>query len=151
MSNENFIENNIFCSFYGFFTLFHCFNDNFFTVFLTKYYIMGEVRLKGIRNMQPFTERVVEIIKNIPDGKVMTYGQIAREAGSPRAARQVVRALHSMSRKHRLPWHRVVNAKGQIALQDDESYHEQLFSLESEGIEIGLNGTIDLEKYQYHP
>lgn len=101
--------------------------------------------------MQPFTERVIEIIKAIPEGKVMTYGQIAREAGSPRAARQVVRALHSMSRKHHLPWHRVVNAKGQIALQDDESYHEQLFSLESEGIQVGLNGTIDLEKYQYHP
>jgi len=101
--------------------------------------------------MQPFTERVVEIIKNIPEGKVMTYGQIAREAGSPRAARQVVRALHSMSRKHRLPWHRVVNAKGQIALKDDDSYTEQLFSLESEGIQIGLNGIIDLEKYQYHP
>jgi methylated-DNA-protein-cysteine methyltransferase related protein len=101
--------------------------------------------------MQPFTERVIEIIKNIPEGKVMTYGQIAREAGSPRAARQVVRALHSMSRKHRLPWHRVVNTKGQIALKDDESYTEQLFSLESEGIQIGLNGIIDLEKYQYHP
>jgi methylated-DNA-protein-cysteine methyltransferase related protein len=101
--------------------------------------------------MQPFTERVIEIIKNIPEGKVMTYGQIAREAGSPRAARQVVRALHSMSRKHRLPWHRVVNTKGQIALKDDESYTEQLFSLESEGIQIGLNGIIDLEKHQYHP
>ena len=101
--------------------------------------------------MQPFTERVIEIIKAIPEGKVMTYGQIAREAGSPRAARQVVRALHSMSRKHHLPWHRVVNGKGQIALQDDESYHEQLFSLESEGIQVGLNGSVDLEKYQYHP
>jgi methylated-DNA-protein-cysteine methyltransferase related protein len=101
--------------------------------------------------MQPFTERVIEIIKSIPEGKVMTYGQIAKEAGSPRAARQVVRALHSMSKKHQLPWHRVVNAKGQIALQDDESYHEQLFSLESEGIQVGLNGLIDLETYQYHP
>jgi methylated-DNA-protein-cysteine methyltransferase-like protein len=101
--------------------------------------------------MQPFTERVVEIIKNIPEGKVMTYGQIASVAGSPRAARQVVRVLHSMSKKHRLPWHRVVNAKGQIALQDDESYNEQLLSLEIEGVEIGLNGVIDLEKYQYHP
>jgi len=101
--------------------------------------------------MLPFTEKVVEIIKNIPEGKVMTYGQIAREAGSPRAARQVVRALHSMSRKYGLPWHRVVNSKGQIALQDDEAYHEQLFSLESEGVEIGLGGKIDLTKYQFHP
>jgi methylated-DNA-protein-cysteine methyltransferase-like protein len=97
--------------------------------------------------MQPFTETVIGIIQNIPEGRVMTYGQIARLAGSPRAARQVVRALHSMSRKHRLPWHRVVNSKGQIALQDDE----QLFLLESEGIEIGLGGMIDLEKFQWHP
>jgi methylated-DNA-protein-cysteine methyltransferase related protein len=101
--------------------------------------------------MQPFTQSVVTIIQNIPVGRVMTYGQIARVAGSPRAARQVVRVLHSMSRKYQLPWHRVVNSKGQIALQDDASYHEQRLSLESEGIEVGLNGVIDLTKYQYRP
>jgi methylated-DNA-protein-cysteine methyltransferase related protein len=101
--------------------------------------------------MTPFTENVVEIIRSIPEGKVATYGQVARLAGSPRAARQVVRALHSMSKKHRLPWHRVINAKGQIALQDDESYNEQVLSLEAEGVEIGLNGVIDLERYQWKP
>lgn len=101
--------------------------------------------------MQPFTQRVIDIIKKIPEGRVMTYGQIAREAGSPRAARQVVRVLHSMSRKYQLPWHRVINSKGQIGLQDEESYQDQLLSIESEGIEVGMNGVIDLEKYQYHP
>lgn len=101
--------------------------------------------------MTPFTENVVKIIQSIPEGKVMTYGQIAGLAGSPRAARQVVRILHSMSRKYRLPWHRVINAKGQIALQDDESYNEQWMSLEAEGVLVGLNGMIDLEKYQWHP
>ena len=79
----------------------------------------------------------------------MTYGQIVRVAGSTRAARQVVRILHSMSRKHHLPWHRVINSKGQISLQDDSLYQEQLLSLEAEGIEVGMNGTIDLQKYQY--
>lgn len=101
--------------------------------------------------MTPFTERVISIIKNIPTGRVMTYGQIAGLAGSPRAARQVVRVLHSMSRKHRLPWHRVVNAQGKIALQDDEGYNEQWLSLEAEGVAVGLNGVIDLEKYQWRP
>ena len=101
--------------------------------------------------MTPFTENVVEIIRSIPEGKVATYGQVARLAGSPRAARQVVRALHSMSKKHRLPWHRVINAKGQIALQDDESYNEQVLSLEAEGVEIGLNGVIDLDRFQWQP
>ncbi|WP_312470484.1 MGMT family protein [Neobacillus sp.] len=101
--------------------------------------------------MTPFTEAVVEIIRNIPAGRVMTYGQIASLAGSPRAARQVVRILHSMSRAHRLPWHRVINAKGQIALQDDDSYNEQWMSLEAEGVVIGLNGAIDLGVYQWNP
>lgn len=99
--------------------------------------------------MTPFTENVIEIIRGIPEGKVMTYGQIARLAGSPRAARQVVRILHSMSKKHRLPWHRVINVKGQIALKEDETYNEQVLSLEAEGVEIGLGGVIDLKKYQW--
>ncbi|WP_462410276.1 MGMT family protein [Neobacillus sp. Marseille-QA0830] len=101
--------------------------------------------------MTPFTEKVVKIIQHIPEGKVMTYGGIAKYAGSPRAARQVVRVLHSMSRKHRLPWHRVINSKGQIALQDEASYQEQLMSLEAEGVEVGLGGRIDLGKYQWEP
>lgn len=101
--------------------------------------------------MTPFTETVIGIIKSIPAGKVATYGQIAGLAGSPRAARQVVRILHSMSKKHRLPWHRVINAKGQIALQDDKSFNDQWMSLEAEGVEIGLNGIIDLDKYQWRP
>ena len=101
--------------------------------------------------MTSFTERVVRIIQQIPEGRVMTYGQIARLAGSPRAARQVVRVLHSMSRKHHLPWHRVINSKGQIGLQDEASFQEQLLSLEAEGVEVGLGGVIDLERYQWEP
>ncbi|MFF2483888.1 MGMT family protein [Paenibacillus sp. NPDC058071] len=101
--------------------------------------------------MQPFTEEVIRIIKNIPAGYVMTYGQIAAEAGSPRAARQVVRILHAMSRAHQLPWHRVVNAKGEIALQDEEGKMTQIMELESEGVEIGKGDRIDLAVYQYFP
>ena len=101
--------------------------------------------------MTAFTEQVINIIKSIPEGKVMTYGQIAKLAGSPRGARQVVRILHSMSKKHRLPWHRVINAKGEIALKDDASFHIQKMVLQSEGIEINRQKYVDLNKYQYHP
>lgn len=80
----------------------------------------------------------------------MTYGQIAALAGSPRAARQVVRILHSMSRKYRLPWHRVINAKGEIGIQDYQGKSMQIFYLESEGIEIDRD-RVDLERYQFHP
>jgi methylated-DNA-protein-cysteine methyltransferase-like protein len=101
--------------------------------------------------MKPFTERVIRIIKRIPKGKVMTYGQIARLAGSPRGARQVVRVLHSMSKKHSLPWHRVINVKGEIAINEEESNMLQKMYLESEGIEFMTESRIDLEKYQYQP
>ncbi|MDQ0169228.1 MGMT family protein [Paenibacillus tundrae] len=101
--------------------------------------------------MTPFTQNVVSIISSIPEGKVMTYGQIAAHAGSPRAARQVVRILHSMSRKERLPWHRVVNAKGEIAIQDEHSRLIQETELIDEGVEFKLDGTIDLELFGYQP
>lgn len=98
--------------------------------------------------MQPFTMKVLEIIKEIPEGKVMTYGQIAKLAGNPRAARQVARILHSMSRKHQLPWHRVINAKGQIVIKDDATYQEQILLLEFEGVEVSPQGKVDVEKYK---
>lgn len=101
--------------------------------------------------MQPFTERVVAIIRSIPPGSVMTYGQIAACAGSPRGARQVVRILHALSGKYDLPWHRVVNAKGEIAIREEEGRYTQRLLLEEEGVELSYGGKIDLERYGHHP
>ncbi|MBE5098840.1 MGMT family protein [Priestia aryabhattai] len=98
-----------------------------------------------------FTERAVALIKQIPSGKVMTYGQIADLAGSPRGARQVVRVLHSMSKKHDLPWHRVINSKGEIGFKDEEMYVVQKLSLEAEGILVSSDGKLDLKVYLYEP
>lgn len=66
----------------------------------------------------------------IPRGRVSTYGAVARAAGYPGAARQVVRALQQ---SYGLPWHRVVAAGGRIALPG-ESGMEQRFRLETEGV-----------------
>ena len=101
--------------------------------------------------MTPFTEQVIRIIQSIPEGKVMTYGGVARAAGSPRGARQVVRILHSMSRKYKLPWHRVINAKGMIALTEDESNSLQKLYLQEEGIIFNEKGAVDLKQYQFDP
>ncbi|QUL55532.1 MGMT family protein [Paenibacillus tritici] len=101
--------------------------------------------------MTPFTRKVILIIQSIPEGSVMTYGGVARAAGSPRAARQVVRILHSMSRKYRLPWHRVINAKGMISLTEDESASLQQLYLAGEGVVFDERGMVDLERYQYVP
>lgn len=100
--------------------------------------------------MESFTERVIQLIQQIPAGSVMTYGQIAKLAGSPKGARQVVRILHSSSGKYQLPWHRVVNAKGEIGFQDEEMFLSQKMALESEGIEFREN-VIDLGRFRYHP
>lgn len=101
--------------------------------------------------MTPFTEQVIRIIQSIPEGKVMTYGGVARAAGSPRGARQVVRILHSMSKKYKLPWHRVINAKGMISLTEDESSSLQKLYLQDEGIIFDEKGVVDLKQFQFDP
>ncbi|WP_261128862.1 MGMT family protein [Bacillus sp. Marseille-Q3570] len=101
--------------------------------------------------MQPFTQKVISIIQDIPSGKVMTYGQIARLAGNPRGARQVVRILHTMSQAYKLPWHRVINAKGEIAIKDGQQRSRQLNLLNQEGIKLFNQNKVDLSEYRYDP
>ncbi len=99
--------------------------------------------------MNQFTIDVIETIKSIPKGKVMTYGQIATFCGNPFGARQVSRILHSSSKKHNLPWHRVINSKGMISIRGAGELM-QLERLSEEGIEC-LNNKIDLNKFLYKP
>jgi methylated-DNA-protein-cysteine methyltransferase-like protein len=98
--------------------------------------------------MTVFTEQVIEIIRSIPYGKVMTYGQIAVYAGNPRGARQVSRILHGMTEKYQLPWHRVINSKGGISLTGEAGFLQTQMLLD-EGI-IVKNRQINLQIYQYN-
>ncbi len=100
-----------------------------------------------VYTLNEFTRNVITIIKSIPSGKVMTYGQIAKIAGNPWGSRQVSRILHSMTVKYDLPWHRVVNGKGEISLTGDAKY-EQIQKLVDEGIEFKKE-KINLNKYLY--
>lgn len=97
--------------------------------------------------MTEFTRQVMDIIKSIPYGKVMTYGQVALYAGNPRGARQVSRILHSMSEKHGLPWHRVINSQGGISLTGEGGYLQGEL-LSQEGIRV-INKKIDLKKHLF--
>ncbi|MFX1284206.1 MAG: MGMT family protein [Promethearchaeota archaeon] len=94
-----------------------------------------------------FSQRVKDIIKKIPTGKVATYGQIATYAGNPRASRQVAWILHSSSQKDNLPWHRVINSKGRISLPHNGGYEIQKELLEKEGIVFSVNDKIDFNLY----
>ncbi len=103
--------------------------------------------------MTDFTKRVIKIILEIPVGRVMTYGQVAASAGSPRGARQVVRILHSMSASYNLPWHRIINAQGSISTpkQAKEKGIRQRASLEAEGVQFDASDKVDLKKYRWFP
>lgn len=103
--------------------------------------------------MTDFTERVIGIIQGIPPGHVMTYGQVAAAAGSPRGARQVVRVLHSMSAKYELPWHRIINAQGSISAPSDtegKAWHQRKL-LEAEGVIFDMEGKVDLTVFRWFP
>lgn len=97
--------------------------------------------------MTQFTEEILIIIKGIPYGRVMSYGQVARLAGNTRGARQVVRVLHSMSENYNLPWHRIINSKGKISIGNERHAAIQRELLVSEGVEVSEDGYIDISIY----
>jgi methylated-DNA-protein-cysteine methyltransferase-like protein len=101
--------------------------------------------------LSEFHQRVVDLIRKIPIGKVATYGQIAALAGNPRAARQIVRVLHTLSNVEKLPWHRVVNRHGRISLQPGSGYELQKAMLRDEGVQFSTDDRIDLDQYLWSP
>jgi methylated-DNA-protein-cysteine methyltransferase-like protein len=98
-----------------------------------------------------FYQRVVKIIKQIPPGRIATYGQIALYAGNPRAARQVAWILHSSSDKEKLPWQRVINREGFISLKAGAGFEQQKAMLLAEGVRIDHEGRVNLHRYLWKP
>ncbi|GAB6109334.1 MGMT family protein [Fusibacter bizertensis] len=88
------------------------------------------------------TINILGAIREVPYGFVCSYGEVARAAGYPNGARQVVRVLSSLGSKENLPWHRIVNKKGEIALSGDGEF-EQIVRLELEGVKFVKEGKVD--------
>ncbi|EPE6254862.1 MGMT family protein [Enterobacter hormaechei] len=95
-----------------------------------------------------FPQRVWQIVASIPEGCVTTYGEVARLAGSPRAARQVGGVLRRLPKGSTLPWHRVVNRHGAISLTGPD-LQRQRQALLSEGVQVSGTGQIDMQKYRW--
>lgn len=90
------------------------------------------------------------MVRKVPRGRVATYGQIAELAGLEGHARQVGYALHNLPAKSNVPWHRVVNAKGEISARTGGDSHElQRLLLEAEGVEFDVRGRMDLKRYRW--
>ncbi|MEW5720896.1 MAG: MGMT family protein [Chloroflexota bacterium] len=89
--------------------------------------------------------RVYALVRQVPRGRVVTYGQIARALGAPRAARTVGWAMRDCP--EHVPWQRVVNARGEISLRPTSGYYEQRARLKEEGVRFNRAGRIDLKQY----
>lgn len=100
------------------------------------------------KEMDSFFYQVWEMVRNIPRGKVASYGQIARLLGVPHGARTVGWALASLPDDLDVPWQRVVNAQGEISLKGSiggAALQREL--LEAEGVVFDAHGRIDLRRY----
>ncbi len=91
--------------------------------------------------------RVYALVRKIPRGRVVTYGQIARALGMPHGARTVGWAMRACQED--VPWHRVVNACGEISVRPTAGFHEQRARLQAEGVRFNRSGKIDLERYAW--
>ncbi|CCN34169.1 putative Methylated DNA-protein cysteine methyltransferase [Vibrio nigripulchritudo MADA3029] len=100
--------------------------------------------------MDQFLSQIFAVIHQIPYGKVSTYGQVAQLAGYPGYARHVGKALGNLPKGSKLPWHRVINSKGEISLKGT-AYDRQKGKLEDEGIVVNLAGKVRLKDYQWQP
>lgn len=99
-----------------------------------------------------FRAQVMKLVKQIPAGKVATYGQIARLAGHPRAPRQVGRMLYGIKNSDGdVPWQRVLNAQGGLSTWRVGSGEIQQALLKSEGIVFNAEGHCDLKRFQWQP
>lgn len=101
----------------------------------------------------PCYEQIYTVVRQIPTGKVATYGQVAVLAGIPGHARQVGYALYRVALDADIPWQRVVNAQGRISYSaqrlgsDDLQHH----LLAAEGVTFNSSGQINLQQYGWQP
>ena len=98
---------------------------------------------------QTFKTQVLEVIAQIPEGHVMTYGQVARVAGKPRNPRQVGEILQGLQLETKHPWWRVINSSGRLSTYKVGTGDLQKRLLEAEGIVIDATGKISLEQYRW--
>ncbi len=93
-------------------------------------------------------QRIYEVVRQVPPGRVATYGQIATVVGSPLTAREVGEAMAAL--RHRqptppVPWQRVINAQGKVSTGPQQQH-----LLEQEGVVFNAGGHTDLQRFGWH-
>ena len=92
-----------------------------------------------------FAYLILSVVSEIPEGKVSSYGQIAKLAGYPKNARKVGKVLSNAEFFGRFPCHRVIHSDGKLV----QGWYEQQDLLEREGIVFTRNGVVNMKKYQW--
>ncbi len=113
---------------------------------------VGRSKHKQREDAENFYEAVYALVRKIPRGRVMTYGQIAAILGAPRAARAVGYAMRASGHREDVPWQRVINHRGAISARSEVGrpiIQEQL--LLEEGVKFDESGSCDLEVYRWEP
>jgi methylated-DNA-protein-cysteine methyltransferase related protein len=105
----------------------------------------------GARTAPPFYRLVYRLVRRVPRGKVVTYGQVAAILGQPRGARAVGMALGALRPPLLLlvPWQRVINAAGRCSHRDGPSAATQRDLLEREGVRFDRSGKVDLRRTRW--
>jgi methylated-DNA-protein-cysteine methyltransferase-like protein len=102
------------------------------------------------RGDSPIDEAIWLTVCAIPAGRIATYGDVAERAGLPGAARRVGAALRKLPEGSEVPWHRVVNARGQSSLPPGPGgAGRQLARLADEGVFLGRGGASTLARYRW--
>ncbi|SRR6266498_2348725 len=103
--------------------------------------------------MTEFQDAILRVVRTVPAGKVVSYGQVAAYVGTPRAARQVGWALRSMEGTPDFPWWRVLNNAGKITIKGNWVNSAQLQKelLEAEGIKVSQLFGLDMQRYRFRP
>ena len=96
-------------------------------------------------NRTTFLQDVYSVVAAIPEGCVVTYGQIASLVARPNRSRMVGQAMHNVPEELHLPCHRVVNSRGRLV----PGWTEQRVLLENEGVRFKTNGFVDMKKSQW--
>jgi methylated-DNA-protein-cysteine methyltransferase-like protein len=104
------------------------------------------------RTHNDIDQRIWQVVMLIPAGRVATYGDVARQAGMPGAARRVGRALRGLPEDTGIPWHRVINAQGRLVVPGGSAAQDrQRARLESEGVCFRSATTVSLRQFRWQP
>jgi methylated-DNA-protein-cysteine methyltransferase-like protein len=102
--------------------------------------------------MSPFEERIFHIVRAIPAGRVMSYGQVALYAGKPNGAREAGAAMRSLGSRPDFPWWRVLNSAGELSIAGNELADAEMQKtlLQKEGVAFAGPYRLDIGRYRFH-